>query len=177
MGSEETTTAPYSSSSGSRNDGDGAFTDVAWVNGVDRVEDGRGLAIADLDRNGQLDLVVRNYRQPAQLLLNRGGAHHWLQLRLVGTRSNRDAVGARVRVLTAAGWQTRAVAAGSAFLSTQSLVQHVGLGPATRAEAVEITWPSGLRQTLGPLDGDRRWTVVEGVDAPVAAATVRAAAR
>jgi len=58
-------------------------------------------------------------------------AQQWL----VGTRSNRDAVGAQVRVLTATGWQTRAVAAGSAFLSTQSLVQHIGLGPAVRAAA------------------------------------------
>src|SRR3989454_3827105 len=80
-----------------RNNGDGTFTDVAWVNGADRVEDGRGLSILDYDRDGQLDIVLRNFRQPAQLLHNTGGANHWLQLKLIGTRSNRDAVGARVR--------------------------------------------------------------------------------
>ena len=147
-----------------RNDGDGTFTDVAWVNAADRVEDGRGLAIADLDRDGQLDLVLRNYKQPAQLLVNRGGTNRWLQLVLVGTRSNRDAIGAVVRLHTPAGWQTRAVSAGSGFLSTQSLVQHFGLGSADAADAVEIAWPSGARTTLGRLAAGRRYTVVEGVD-------------
>src|SRR5881628_1247976 len=80
-----------------RNNDDGTFTDVAWVNGADRVEDGRGLSVVDYDRDGRLDLVVRNYHQPAVLLHNVGPAQHWLELQLVGVRSNRDAVGARVR--------------------------------------------------------------------------------
>jgi hypothetical protein len=145
-----------------RNNRDGTFTDVAFVNAADRVEDGRGLSIADLDGDGELDLVLRNYHQPAQLLRNQGGPNHWLQLVLVGTRSNRDAVGARVHVSVAGHRQTREVHAGSAFLSQQTLVQHFGLGDARRADAVEITWPSGARTVLGPLDGDRRWRVVEG---------------
>ncbi len=144
-----------------RNNGDGTFTDVAYVNAADRVEDGRGLSIADLDRDGELDLVLRNYHQPAQVLRNQGGPAHWLQLVLVGTRSNRDAVGARVRLRTGQHWQTREVHAGSAYLSQQSLVQHFGLGDARRADEVQIAWPSGARSTLGPLDGDRRWRVVE----------------
>src|SRR5437867_9214412 len=94
-----------------RNDGAGTFTDVAFVNAVDRVEDGRGLSIFDYDRDGQLDLLLRNYRQPAQLLHNLGGRGHWIQLELIGVRSNRDAVGARVRLQTARGWQTRQVSA------------------------------------------------------------------
>src|SRR5436309_16046693 len=84
-----------------RNNGDGTFTDVAFVNGADGVEDGRGLSIFDYDRDGQLDLLIRNFRQPAQLLRNSGGPGHWLQLRLIGVRSNRDAVGARIRLRTA----------------------------------------------------------------------------
>ena len=150
-----------------RNNGDGTFTDVAWVNGADRVEDGRGLSIFDYDRDGQLDILIRNFRQPAQLLHNLGGRNHWLQLKLVGTRSNRDAVGARVRLRTAHGWQTRYVSAGSGYLSGQSLVQHFGLGEATRVEALEIAWPSGERTALGPLDGDRRYLIVEGGAAPI----------
>ena len=86
-----------------RNDGDGGFTDVGFVNGADRIEDGRGLSVLDYDRDGRLDLLIRNYRQPAQLLRNVGPARHWLALRLVGTRSNRDAVGATLRVETADG--------------------------------------------------------------------------
>src|SRR5205814_5954642 len=97
----------------------------------------------DYARDGRLDLVVRNCRQPTELLRNRGPARHWIQVRLVGTRSNRDAVGARLHLHTAAGWQTREVHAGSAYLSGQSLVQHFGLGDATRVDALDIAWPSG----------------------------------
>jgi hypothetical protein len=151
-----------------RNDGDGTFTDVGWVNDADRVEDGRGLAIFDYDQDGRLDLVLRNYHQPTELLHNEGPLRHWVELRLAGTRSNRDAVGARLRLRTAAGWQTREVHAGSAYLSGQSLVQHFGLGDATRVDALEIAWPSGERTTLGPLDADRRYLIVEGASAAVA---------
>ena len=145
-----------------RNNGDGTFLDVGYVAGADRVEDGRGLSIFDYDADGRLDLVIRNYRQPAELLHNVGPARHWIELRLVGTRSNRDAVGARVRVRTAAGWQTREVHAGSAYLSGQSLVQHFGLGPAAVASQVDIVWPSGGRTVLHDLAADRRHVVVEG---------------
>src|SRR5919201_1343714 len=82
------------------------------------------------DGDGRLDLVLRNYRQPAELLHNQGRARHWIEVKLVGVRSNRDAVGARLRLRTAAGWQTREVHAGSAYLSGLSLVQHFGLGDA-----------------------------------------------
>jgi len=71
-------------------------------------------------------------------------------------------VGARLRLRTAAGWQTREVHAGSAYLSGQSLVQHFGLGDATRVEALEIAWPSGERTALAELDADRRYLVIEG---------------
>src|SRR5262245_28846844 len=145
-----------------RNDGDGHFTDVAWVNAADRVEDGRGLSVFDYDRDGQPDLLIRNYRQPAQLLHNQGGQHHWLELKLIGTRSNRDAVGARVTLRTATGRQTRAVGAGSGYLSGHSLVQHFGLGTDTVATDIVIDWPSGERATLPRLTADARYTIVEG---------------
>ena len=148
-----------------RNDGDGTFTEVGWVNDADRVEDGRGLAIFDYDRDGRLDLVLRNYRQPAELLRNQGPPRHWIEVKLVGTGSNRDAVGAHLRLRTPAGWQTREVHAGSAYLSGQSLVQHFGLGDAARVEALEIAWPSGQRTTLAGLDADRRYVIVEGPEA------------
>jgi hypothetical protein len=145
-----------------RNNGDGTFSDVAWVNAADRVEDGRGLSVLDVDGDGQRDLLLRNYRQPAQLLRNRGGAAHWIALRLVGTRSNRDAVGARLRLRTARGTQTRVVGAGSGYLSGSTLEQHVGLGPERRVAELVITWPSGMETTLRDLGADRRWVVVEG---------------
>jgi enediyne biosynthesis protein E4 len=150
-----------------RNNGDGTFTDVAYVNAADRIEDGRGLSIFDYDQDGQPDLLLRNYRQPAQLLRNRGGAGHWIELKLVGTRSNRDAVGARVRLHTGSGLQTRQVSAGSGYVSAQSLVQHFGLGPETHA-TVEIAWPSGTRATLPDLEANRRHLIVENAPGPSA---------
>jgi hypothetical protein len=145
-----------------RNNGDGTFSDVAWVNAADRIEDGRGLSIFDYDRDGRLDLLLRNYRQPAVLLQNQGPPGRWLALRLVGTRSNRDAVGARIRLATARGWQTRVVTAGSGFLSGHSAVQHFGLGTESGATAVEIDWPSGGRTVLAALPAGARYVVVEG---------------
>jgi hypothetical protein len=96
-----------------RNNGDGTFTDVAYVNEADRVEDGRGLAILDYNQDGRLDVALRNYLRPAHLLRNEGRTHHWLQVQLVGTHSNRDAVGARVTVVAGGQRQLREVHSGS----------------------------------------------------------------
>jgi hypothetical protein len=145
-----------------RNDGDGTFTDVGWVNAADRVEDGRGLAVADLDRDGRQDLVLRNFLMPAHLLRNAGPARRWLQLELVGTTSNRDAVGAKVRVRAGDRWQTGVVGAGSGFRSSSSRVQHFGLGDVPVADEVTIRWPSGQVTSLRDLAADRRWVVREG---------------
>jgi len=149
-----------------RNNGDGTFLDVAFVNGADRSEDGRGLSILDYDQDGRLDLLLRNYRQPTVLLHNVGPVRHWIEFRLVGVRSNRDAVGARIRLRTADGPQTRVVSAGSAYLSEQSLVQHFGLGEREVADDVEVTWPSGTRTELHGLRADRRYSLVEGAERP-----------
>jgi len=145
-----------------RNNGDETFTEVGWVNGADRVEDGRGLAVLDIDRDGSLDIALRNYRMPAGLLVNQGGPRHWVSFELVGTRSNRDAVGARVRLRTGDRWQTRVVQAGSGYLSSSSRRQHFGLGDATRIDQVEIDWPSGKRSELRDIVADRLYSIVEG---------------
>jgi len=150
-----------------RNDGDGRFTDVGWVDGADRIEDGRALSVFDADRDGRLDLLLQNYLQPAVFLANRGPARRWIALHLVGVRSNRDAIGARVRLRTARRWQTREVHAGSGYLSGQSLVQHFGLGDADGADEVRIDWPSGTTTVLHDLPADRVHVVVEGAAAPV----------
>lgn len=144
-----------------RNDGDGRFTDVGWVNGAGRIEDGRGLSVFDADRDGRLDLLLRNYRMPAVLLRNEAADGHWLQVRLVGTRSNRDAVGARLRLRTGERWQTRLVTAGSGYLSSSSLIQHFGLGDAEHVDELSIEWPSGLVSRHENLAADRRVTIEE----------------
>jgi len=145
-----------------RNNGDETFTDVGWVNGADRIEDGRGAAILDFNGDGGLDILLRNYRQPAILLKNRPGPAHWISLGLVGTRSNRDAVGARIRLRTGDRWQTRVVSVGSGYLSGSSQRPHFGLGSATRVDEVVIYWPSGERTELRNLSADRHYAITEG---------------
>jgi len=145
-----------------RNNGDGTFSDVAHVNRADRIEDGRGVAILDYDRDGRLDVLIRNYRQPAELLRGTGPRRHWLQVKLTGTASNRDAVGARIVAVTGDRRQLRVVGAGSSYLSSGSLVQHFGLGDATAVDRLEITWPSGRVDVVRDVAADRRVAVTEG---------------
>ena len=144
-----------------RNNGDGTFTDVGWLNAADRDEDGRGIAILDIDRDGRLDIAMRNYRQPAVLLRNIGPGGNYATFKLQGTASNRDAVGARIRLRTGDQWQTRVVTLGSGYLSGSTLHQHFGLGGAMMIDQIEIEWPSGKTSRLGPLDANQAYRVIE----------------
>lgn len=143
------------------NRGDGRFEDVAYLTGTNRIEDGRGVAVADFDRDGRLDLLLQNLDKPAVLLMGRGETGHWLQLALRGTRSNRDALGAIVTARTGDALQTRQVAAGSGFLSSSSPVVHFGLGEARHVDLLEIRWPSGERQVLRDVAANQRLEIVE----------------
>ena len=147
-----------------RNNGDETFSEVGWVNGADLVEDGRGLAVLDSDHDGRLDIVLRNFHQPAGMLRNRRGTGNWVGFEFEGTRSNRDAVGVRVRLRTGDRWQTRVVTAGSGYLSGSSLRQHFGLGDAARVDEVVIEWPSGQRTVLRDLAVGRLYAVTEEVE-------------
>ena len=149
-----------------RNNGDETYTEVGWVNGADRIEDGRGLALLDADCDGRLDLALRNYRTPAGVLRNRGAAGRWVGFELEGTRSNRDAIGARVRLRTGDTWQTRVVGGGSGYLSGSSRRLHFGLGDASHVDEIEILWPSGERAVFANLAADRSYRIVEGSDRP-----------
>jgi len=144
-----------------RNNADGTFSDVGWVNAADRVEDGRGLAVFDYDNNGSLDLVLRNYRMQTGLLANRRDARHSASFELTGTRSNRDAVGAKLRLRTGEHWQTRVVTTGSGYLSGSSRRAHFGLGDAERIDELVIEWPSGERTVLTNLAVDRMHAIRE----------------
>ena len=147
-----------------RNDGDETFLDVGWVNEADRIEDGRGLAIFDYDNNGSLDLLLRNYRMQTVLLANRGDSNHWARFELTGTQSNRDAVGAKLRLRTGDHWQTRVVTIGSGYLSGSSRRLHFGLGQAETIDELVIEWPSGERTVLLDLAVDRLHFVREGAE-------------
>lgn len=147
-----------------RNNGGETFSEVGWVNAADRIEDGRGLAIFDYDNNGSLDLVLRNYRMKTVLLANRGGPRHSASFELTGVRSNRDAVGAKLRLRTGEHWQTRVVNTGSGYLSGSSRRVHFGLGDAERIDELVIEWPSGERTVLENLAADRQYTLREGAE-------------
>ena len=137
-----------------RNLGDQSFKEVSAQAGVDNDQDGRGIGMADFDQDGRLDLYQTNANQPALFYRNvTDGTGNWLALKLVGTKSNRDAIGARVTVK--AGGQTwiREVNGGNGYAGQSSTLVHVGLGSAGKVDAVEIRWPSGkVEKVSAPLN-------------------------
>lgn len=137
------------------NVGNGQFMDVARPTGSDGIKDGRGVAVADFNGDGRLDLVINNNNATPTLYLNnvkRSGNSVVIKLEgsakeLEGSmHTNRDAIGAQVRLAIAGKTMMRQVEAGSGFAAEGMLPVHFGLGNANRIEAVEITWPSGLVQ-------------------------------
>jgi hypothetical protein len=147
---------------------DGTFTDVtadaqAHGNGFSTPHLGRGVAFADLFNDGHEDIVVGNNDDPPSILRNRsGGNNHFVSFKLVGTRSNRDALGARIRVKAGGISQIREIAAGGSYLSQSDLRAHFGLASATRIESVEVTWPSGLNQKFRDVKADQFYVIEEG---------------
>jgi len=121
----------------------------------------RGAAYADFDRDGDLDLLITTNGGPAYLYRNDGGnRNHWLSVRLAGNPSNRDGIGAVVRVASASGKQWNMVRSGSSYCSQSDLALAFGLGKDTSA-SVEIDWPSGKRQQFGGLAANQFLTIDE----------------
>ncbi len=149
------------------NDGKGGFDEVSGTVGLDLDGDGRSFAVTDYDLDGDADLVVMSARSAPQLRVFRNDypeKNASLALRLVGTKSNRDAVGARVVVETDALRRTKILLAGSGFISQHSQELLFGLGKSTRILKVEILWPNGLTQTLADVPLGRRVWITEGSD-------------
>lgn len=144
--------------------GDGRFADTSFVSGIDFADDGRAVAFSDWDGDGDLDLWLRNRSGP-QLRLMRNdhdGQGHFLELRLEGTRSNRDAVGARVEVRAGGKRFVRWVSAGQGYLSQSSRRLHFGLGDAARTDGVTVRWPGGGEQRFAGPAVDRAYRIREG---------------
>ena len=123
----------------------------------------RGLAVGDVDNDGDLDLLVVNNGQSADLLRNdNGNARHSLLVVTVGTESNRDGIGARLTLTADGRTQLREIRAGSSYLGQNDLRAHFGLGEVERVDRLEIRWPSGWVDVLEDVEADRILTVVEG---------------
>jgi hypothetical protein len=153
-----------------RNLGNGKFADVTSSQDTafraPRV--GRGLAVGDYDNDGWLDLLVSNNGEDAQLFRNAGGSqpaaqkNHWLGVRLIGTKSNRDGIGAALK-LTAGDFVSYDQAKGGmSYCSAQDPRIHFGLGEHTKVDTLEITWPSGTHEVIKNVPADQYVTVEEG---------------
>ena len=146
------------------NNRDGTLSEVSGVTGLDFPDDSRAFVLADLDRDGRLEIVLKNRNAPQLRILRNvmkeiGRA---VAFRLSGTRSNRDAVGAAVTVESGGHRQTKFLQAGSGFLSQHSKELFFGLGNAQGTIRATVRWPSGLTQTFGGLPVNRRIALQEG---------------
>ena len=122
----------------------------------------RGCAFGDFDEDGRIDVVVTALGQNAELWMNRSeGSGHWLDIALEGTKSNRDGIGARIKVVTSAGAQYNHMTTSVGYASSSYGPVHFGLGKDAKAKLVEIHWPSGTVQTLQDVSGDRVLSVKE----------------
>jgi hypothetical protein len=121
----------------------------------------RGAAFGDLDNDGAVDVVINNNNGPPLVLRNAGTANQWIGFELTGVRSNRDAIGAEIRIVTAAGEQHAFVSPAGSYLSSNDPRLYFGLGPEKAVKLVEIRWPSGTVQKMTDLPSGRIMKVKE----------------
>ena len=150
------------------NNGDRGFSDVSVSCGADDPGTGRGVAHGDFDNDGRIDMFVVNLWRSdgtsgtASLFRNAASnANHWLSVRTIGTTSNLDGFGARITVTAGGVTQIREMRASQAHMSHSVVPVHFCLGEATRADTVEIRWPSGMIQVLTDVDAAQILTATE----------------
>jgi enediyne biosynthesis protein E4 len=148
-----------------RNLGNRTFEEIADSAGVNLApqQSRRGTAIGDINNDGNLDFVVFNVNAPPSLFLNEtANSNHRVLFRLIGTKSNRGAIGARITVVTAAMTQIDEVRAGGSYNSTNDSRVHFGLGESSTMSRVQIDWPSGLKQEFTNVQADSFYEITEG---------------
>jgi len=142
-----------------------SFSDVSGISGPLFREKlaSRSMAVGDINNDGRLDVLVSTNDGPALVLMNEtSNQNHWISLSLVGVRSNRDGIGARVKLVTDGGVQFYTVTTASSYQSSGDKRVHFGLGPATLVKRIEISWPSRTVQVLSDVRSDQFLTVTEG---------------
>jgi hypothetical protein len=152
------------------------FVDVSSISGDIFQEGwvGRGMAIGDINNDGRIDTVVSTNGGPAHILLNETAtANHWITLHLTGHKSNRDGIGAIVKLTTTHGSQWVTATTSSGYLSASDPRVHFGMGDCPVAESIEIRWPSGIVQTLTNVKGDRQIQVDEPTASSVPSGEVK----
>jgi len=157
-----------------RNLGDLRFqrSESSW--GLDKLSAGFGASVADLDRDGDLDLAVMNFGELPSLYRNGEANAHRVVLRLKGTRSNSWGIGATITIETDRGLQTRSLQLASGYMSANEPLVHFGLGSATRIRRLEVAWPGGLRQIFQHLATDQFYTITENAGPSVPASAEEA---
>ena len=147
------------------NNRDGTFSDISASagTGITTAASSRGLAVGDLWNDGKLSAVISNMNAAPSLLVNQiRTSNHWIAIHTVGTKSNRDGIGARISIRTATRTLVDEVRSGSSYISNNDMRVHFGLGSASKIEWVEIRWPSGLVERFANLAVDTIQTVKEG---------------
>jgi enediyne biosynthesis protein E4 len=147
-----------------RNLGNGRFTDISEQLGppITSPKAARGAAFADFDNDGDVDVAISNVNDTPDLFrLDRMASAHWVSVKLVGRRSNRDAIGALVRVITADGEQRQEVRGGGSYYSQNDFRLHFGLGKTAAIQKIVVRWPNGLEESFAAPDVDRLYSFTE----------------
>jgi len=147
------------------NNHDGTFTEVAAQLGAPFLEKGvaRGAVFGDLDNDGDVDIVINNLDGAAQVLRNDGGnSSNSVLIKLVGVKSNRDGIGARVKVVSGDLTQVDEVRSGDSYISQSDLRLHFGLEKKTKIDLIEVRWPSGTVDKINNLNPNKTLTIKEG---------------
>jgi len=151
-----------------RNLGNGTFADISATAGpgITAAASGRGLAVGDLWNDGRISAVITNMNARPSMLVNQvRNPYHWIAIRAVGTKSNRDGIGAKISIRAGGRTMVDEVRSGSSYNSSSDMRVHFGLGTASRADSILIRWPGGLEERFDNLLADSIHILKEGTGA------------